>query len=56
MALFINPFLVLKLNFMLRYLSGMLLFSWKLPKREHYGLRVLSCSALCFLLAFCCPF
>ena len=55
MALFINPFLVLKLNFMLRYLSGMLLFSWKLPKREHYGLRVLSCSALCFLLAFLLP-
>ncbi len=55
MALFINPFLLLKFNFMSRYLVGMLLFSWKLPRHEHYALRILSCVALCFLIAFLLP-
>ncbi len=55
MTLFINHFLLLKLNFMLRYLTGMLLFSWKLPKREHYWERALGWSFLCFFLAFFLP-
>lgn len=55
MGLFFNSFLLLKLNFMLRYLVGMLLFSWKLPRREHYWGRALGWAALCFLLAFALP-
>ena len=55
MVLFINPLLLLKLNFMLRYLTGMLLFSWKLPKRECYVMRALGYALVCFLLAFALP-
>jgi len=55
MALFINMFLPVKLSLMLRYLVGMLLFSWKLPKKEHYWGRVLYWSALCLLAAFFLP-
>ena len=55
MALFINMFLPVKLSLMLRYLAGMLLFSWKLPKKEHYWGRALGWSALCLLAALLLP-
>ena len=55
MALFINMFLPVKLSLMLRYLVGMLLFSWKLPKKEHYWGRALYWSALCLLAALILP-
>ena len=55
MSLFINMFLPVKLSLMLRYLAGMLLFSWKLPKKEHYWGRALGWSALCLLAALILP-
>ena len=46
MPLILNFFLPIKLSLMLRYLLGMLLFSWRLPKKEHYWGRALSWAAL----------
>lgn len=55
MGLFFNMFLPVKLSLMLRYLAGMLLFSWKLPRKDRYRGRVLSWSALCLFVAAALP-
>jgi hypothetical protein len=55
MNIWINLFLPIKLILMLRYLFGMLLFSWTLPKKEHYWGRALSWSLLCVLIAVGLP-
>ena len=48
-------FIFLKFSFLIRYLAGMLLFSWKLPRKEHYGLRVLGGCVGCALVTLFLP-
>ena len=55
MNIWINLFFPIKLMLMLRYLLGMLLFSWRLPRKEHYWRRVLGWSLLCVLVAVGLP-
>ena len=55
MNIWINLFFPIKLMLMLRYLLGMLLFSWRLPRKEHYWWRVLGWSLLCVLVAVGLP-
>ena len=54
-SLFLNMFLSLKLSFMLRCLSAVFLFSWKLPRQPRYWGRLISWSAVCFLAAVLIP-
>ena len=46
---------ILKLSNMTRYLSGMLLFSWRLPKRKKYWGRALAWAAFCYVIAGTTP-
>ena len=55
MSLFLNMFLPLKLSIMLRYLAGMLLFSWKVPKKKYYWGIVISWSLFCYVVAALLP-
>ena len=50
-----NLFLILKLTFIIRYLSGMLLFSWKLPKKRNFRVICLIWSCFCVIIAFFLP-
>ena len=55
MNIWLNPLLTVKLSFALRYLFGMLFFSWRLPKKKGYWIRVLTWTALCLLTAAALP-
>ena len=54
-SLFLDRFLTLKLSFMLRCLSAVFLFSWKLPRQPRYWGRLVTWSAVCFLAAVLIP-
>lgn len=55
MELFFNDLLMIKLMNMLRYLIGMVLFSWHLPKRKCYWPRVLAGAAACMAVSVFLP-
>ena len=54
-SLFLNPLLPVKLIRMARYLVAMLLFSRKLPKKEHYWRNAIVWSVFCLLVAAALP-
>ena len=50
-----NMLFPIKLSFILRYLAGMVLFSWRLPKQRNYGARLAVWSALCIAVTVFLP-